>query len=94
MLLFHKFPGKIQDVYDSPKFRMAYDFLVLRAQAGEEVYALASWWHDFIAADDDKKSSMILSYTERTKSMREKHVKPRNGNRRSKQKDRPQAAKN
>ncbi|MBT4803417.1 MAG: polynucleotide adenylyltransferase PcnB [Legionellales bacterium] len=92
--LMYREDGKIQDVLDNPKFRMAYDFLVLRAQAGEEVYNLASWWNDFIAADDEKKSNMILSYTERAKSMRAKHDKPRNGHRRGKQKNRPEAAKN
>jgi poly(A) polymerase len=30
-----------------PKFRAAYDFLLLRAQAGEEVQELADWWTEF-----------------------------------------------
>lgn len=30
-----------------PKFRAAYDFLLLRAQAGEDVQELADWWTDF-----------------------------------------------
>ena len=30
-----------------PKFRAAYDFLILRGQAGEEVQELVDWWTDF-----------------------------------------------
>ncbi len=30
-----------------PSFRAAYDFLVLRAQAGEDVQELVDWWSDF-----------------------------------------------
>ena len=30
-----------------PKFRAAYDFLMLRAQAGEDVQELVDWWTDF-----------------------------------------------
>ncbi len=30
-----------------PKFRAAYDFLLLREQAGEEVHELVGWWTDF-----------------------------------------------
>ncbi len=30
-----------------PKFRAAYDFLILRGQAGEDVQELVEWWTDF-----------------------------------------------
>ena len=34
-----------------PRFRAAYDFLLLRAEAGEDVRELADWWTDFIASN-------------------------------------------
>ena len=34
-------------VLAQPRFRAAYDFLLLRAQAGEEPEALGQWWTDF-----------------------------------------------
>ena len=34
-----------------PRFRAAYDFLLLRAEAGEDVRELAVWWTDFMAAN-------------------------------------------
>jgi poly(A) polymerase len=32
---------------EQPRFRAAYDFLLLRVQAGEPLEDLASWWTDF-----------------------------------------------
>lgn len=34
-----------------PRFRAAYDFLLLRAQAGEPVQELADWWTAAIAGE-------------------------------------------
>lgn len=41
-----------------PRFRAAYDFLVLRAEAGEADPELASWWTRFQAADGQGRASM------------------------------------
>jgi poly(A) polymerase len=35
-----------------PRFRAAYDFLLLRAEAGEEVAEMADWWTKFQEMDD------------------------------------------
>ena len=64
---------RIVDVVSNPKFRMAYDFLMLRAQAGEEVYMLANWWYDYTQADEEKQADMVTAYTEKTQRMRAKH---------------------
>ncbi|MFH0343278.1 MAG: polynucleotide adenylyltransferase PcnB, partial [Chromatiales bacterium] len=42
-----------------PRFRAAYDFLVLRAEAGEEVTELAEWWSEFQGAKDVRRSELI-----------------------------------
>ena len=34
-----------------PRFRAAYDFLLLRAEAGEDVRELGAWWTDFMASN-------------------------------------------
>ncbi|MGH8120406.1 MAG: polynucleotide adenylyltransferase PcnB, partial [Gammaproteobacteria bacterium] len=34
-----------------PRFRAGYDFLQLRAEAGENVCELATWWTEFVAAN-------------------------------------------
>jgi poly(A) polymerase len=42
-----------------PRFRAAYDFLVLRAEAGEADTALADWWTHFQDADETGKKAMM-----------------------------------
>lgn len=42
-----------------PRFRAAYDFLLLRAEAGEFVGDIAEWWTQIYHADDDTRTEMI-----------------------------------
>lgn len=42
-----------------PRFRAAYDFLLLRADAGEVETELAEWWTDFIDADDESREEIV-----------------------------------
>ncbi len=42
-----------------PRFRAAYDFLVLRAEAGEEVTELAEWWTEFQSAKEVRRGELI-----------------------------------
>lgn len=42
-----------------PRFRAAYDFLLLREQAGEDHQGLGDWWTRFQEADEDERKSMI-----------------------------------
>ncbi|HVE51653.1 MAG TPA: polynucleotide adenylyltransferase PcnB [Casimicrobiaceae bacterium] len=44
---------------EHPRFRAAYDFLLLRATAGEAPQALADWWTLFQAADADEREAML-----------------------------------
>ncbi|MEY4769027.1 MAG: Poly(A) polymerase, partial [Pseudomonadota bacterium] len=41
-----------------PRFRAAYDFLLLRSEAGEVEPKLAQWWTEFQCADEAKKKQM------------------------------------
>jgi poly(A) polymerase len=51
-----------------PKFRAAYDFLVLRAETGEADPALAEWWTRFQEADEAGQKSMIRTQGNRNSS--------------------------
>ncbi len=42
-----------------PRFRAAYDFLLLRREAGEDVGALCDWWTEFQQADDERKNALM-----------------------------------
>ena len=44
---------------EHPRFRAAYDFLALRALAGDESMALAEWWTTFQDVDAEKQADMI-----------------------------------
>jgi len=46
---------------EHPRFRAAYDFLVLRAQAGEAAQELADWWTQFQAADQPAREVLLRS---------------------------------
>jgi poly(A) polymerase len=45
---------------ESPRFRMAYDFLALRAASGEVPAELEAWWRAFYAGDADTRTAMLL----------------------------------
>ncbi len=42
-----------------PRFRAAYDFLLLREEAGEIEPGLGQWWTDFQNADEREQTRMI-----------------------------------
>ncbi|MEQ1591798.1 MAG: polynucleotide adenylyltransferase PcnB [Thiobacillaceae bacterium] len=44
---------------EHPRFRAAYDFLVLRAASGEVDQELADWWTRFQDADESTRSTML-----------------------------------
>jgi poly(A) polymerase len=44
---------------DHPRFRAAFDFMRLRADAGEIEEVLADWWQEFSLADDNLRQDMI-----------------------------------
>jgi len=44
---------------ESKRFRAAYDFLLLRAHAGEEERELADWWTRFQEVDPDERGGMV-----------------------------------
>jgi poly(A) polymerase len=47
-------------VLEQPRFRAAYDFLLLRAESGEVEGELAQWWSDFANADGEARAAMLL----------------------------------
>ncbi len=44
---------------EQPRFRAGFDFLRLRAQAGELDMELATWWEDFSLADDHERRRLL-----------------------------------
>jgi poly(A) polymerase len=53
---------------DHPRFRAAYDFMLLCAEAGEADQELCDWWTTFQEVDEDERRKMVRKLTpERTR---------------------------
>ena len=50
-----------------PRFRAAYDFLLLRAQAGEDVGEIAQWWTDFQEMSENQRVKLLKSSSTKNK---------------------------
>jgi len=61
---------------ESPRFRMAYDFLALRAASGEVSAELEAWWRAFQQADADTRRAMLLPDTGPRKKRRRRRRRP------------------
>jgi poly(A) polymerase len=72
-------------LFEHKRFRAAYDFLLLRAQAGEESQELADWWTRFQEVDSHARNAMVQALTPAgghgAKHRRRRRHKPRNGGR-------------
>src|SRR5256886_8368324 len=60
---------------EAPRFRMAYDFLALRAASGEVPAELEAWWRGFYGADVDTRKAMLLPETGPRKRRRRRRRK-------------------
>lgn len=58
-----------------PRFRACYDFLLLRAEAGDAEPELADWWTRFQEADEETRKGMLLADAEPRKKRRRRGKK-------------------
>ncbi len=49
---------------DQPRFRAAFDFMRLRADAGEVDQAIADWWQEFTTGSDDHREDLLAQARE------------------------------
>ena len=52
-------PGRVLSIVQHEKFRAAYDFLLLREDAGENLGGVGQWWTEFQFADETQQQRMI-----------------------------------
>lgn len=57
-------------VFAHPRFRAAYDFLLLRAIPGSEEEKLAQWWTDYQQASIDQRATMVKALNRQTNRKR------------------------
>lgn len=61
---------------EHPRFRAAYDFLLLRAESGEVDAELGEWWTRFQDVDDDERAAMLLADSGPKPRRKRKRKKP------------------
>lgn len=66
----------VEIAFTHPRFRAAYDFLLLREAAGEQLNGLGDWWTRFQQADTDAQNVMIDAL-QSTRAPRKRRRKPR-----------------
>lgn len=72
----HARPKRIFKIFHHPRFRAAYDFLVLRGEAqGGELGDLSQWWTYFEAADNEGRDELIKQRFEKPKGKRRRRRK-------------------
>jgi poly(A) polymerase len=64
---------------EHPRFRAAYDFLLLRCESGEVPAELGQWWTDFAHADGEARAAMLLPDTQPKKRRRRRRTKSAGG---------------
>ncbi|MEX1057956.1 MAG: polynucleotide adenylyltransferase PcnB [Natronospirillum sp.] len=50
---------RAERLMEHPRFRAAFDFLLLREQAGEELQGLGQWWEDYQKQNVDGRQSLV-----------------------------------
>jgi len=66
-------------VLSHPRFRAAYDFLLLRAQAGEVPEALGQWWTDFQEQNPQQREQEVNRSSPKTRRRRRSRRKATGG---------------
>jgi poly(A) polymerase len=61
---------------EHPRFRAAYDFLLLRAESGEVAAELGEWWTHFQEVDDDARTAMLIADSGPKPRRKRKRKKP------------------
>jgi len=79
---------KAEEIMVRLRFRAAYDFLLLRAESGEQVAGIAGWWTKFIDAGDDERVQLLEQHSRPATANPKKRRKRR---RRSRPRQRTQA---
>lgn len=70
----------VLSVFNHPKFRAGYDFLLLREEAGEDLGGLGKWWTDFQNGDTNQQNEMIGSLANTGKRRRRRKRSKPSGN--------------
>jgi poly(A) polymerase len=54
-------PRRVQNLMENPRLRAAYDFLLLREEAGEQLGGLGEWWTRYLEGDENTRAQLLKS---------------------------------
>jgi len=69
--------GRAFNLLQHPRFRAAYDFMAIRALAGDEAMDLAQWWTTFQEVDDSERENMVRLITPAQPGKSKRRRKPK-----------------
>lgn len=72
--------GRAFNLLQHPRFRAAFDFMALRALAGDESIELAQWWTTFQEVDEAEQTKMINELTPPSPRKPRRRRKPKDVN--------------
>lgn len=52
-------PKRVRKLFEHPRFRAAYDFLLIRKAVEPELEELANWWTDYQEANGDQRDALL-----------------------------------
>ncbi len=79
-------PRNIEQLLSNPRFRAAYDFLLLRIQSGELLQEIGDWWTKIQTAPQEQRAEMIAALPKPKYSKKSRGTKKRYRRRPSKPK--------
>jgi len=68
-------PSRITELIEHTRFRAAYDFLILRESAGEQLQGAGKWWTDYQEAQIETDKLELIKSLPRVKSPRSRRKK-------------------
>ena len=74
-------PKRVERLASHRRFRTAYDFLLLRAECGENVGELAAWWTQYENGTAEQREALLQNLSaNKPKRRRRKNPKPKRNN--------------
>ena len=71
----------VERVFSNPRFRAAYDFLLLREASGEELNGLGQWWTKFQACNAKEREDLLVSANNKKRRFTKKRKPTHTANR-------------
>lgn len=72
-----RFGGRAFNLLQHPRFRAAYDFMAIRALAGDEAMEVAQWWTTFQEVDEAEQHRMVNALTTPSSNKPRRRRKPK-----------------